>query len=132
MVTREDVISRLSQLGYTATEADYDALDFELNKIVNYTLNYCNIPTITDIPNILDPRTVDRVCSEFLFYKKNSGELENFNYDATIKSIKEGDTTLTYALGQEGDTPESRFDSMVKQLERGYDKWCTHYRRLRW
>ena len=49
-----------------------------------------------------------------------------------IKSIKEGDTTLTYAVGQGEDTPENRFDSFVKQLERGYDKWITPHRRLRW
>ena len=129
MVTREQVIDRLGQLGYTATEADNDAIDFELTKILNYTKNYCNI---TEIPEILDLRIIDRVVGEFLFYKKNSGSLEGFNYDLVIKSIKEGDTTLTYAVGQGEDTPENRFDSFIKKLERGYDKWITPYRRLRW
>jgi hypothetical protein len=72
------------------------------------------------------------VCGEFLYYKKNSGELEGFNYDAVIKQIKEGDTSITYAVGQGEDTPENRFDAFVKQLERGYDKWITPHRRLRW
>lgn len=129
MVLREDIIKRLKQLGYTATEEDNDTIDFELNKIQNYVLNFCNI---TVIPEILDPRIVDRVCGEFLFYKKNSGSLENFNYDAVIKSIKEGDTTITYAVGQGEDTPENRFDTFVKSLERGFDKLCTPWRRLRW
>ena len=129
MVTREQVIDRLGQLGYTATEADNNAIDFELTKILNYTKNYCNI---TEIPEILDPRIIDRVVSEFLFYKKNSGSLEGFNYDLVIKSIKEGDTTLTYAVGQGEDTPENRFDAFIKKLERGYDKWITPHRRLRW
>lgn len=129
MITREQVIDRLGQLGYTATEADNNAIDFELTKILNYTKNYCNI---TEIPEILDPRIIDRVVSEFLFYKKNSGSLEGFNYDLVIKSIKEGDTTLTYAVGQGEDTPENRFDAFIKKLERGYDKWITPHRRLRW
>lgn len=129
MVVRTDVIERLKQLGYTPTDADNDGIDFELNKILNYVMNYCNITTI---PNILDPRITDRVCSEFLFYKKNSGSLDGFNYDAVIKSIKEGDTTVTYAVGQGEDTPENRFDSFVKSLERGFDKWITPHRRLRW
>ena len=129
MVVRTDVIERLKQLGYTPTEADNDGIDFELNKILNYVMNYCNITTI---PEILDPRITDRVCSEFLFYKKNSGSLDGFNYDAVIKSIKEGDTTITYAVGQGEDTPENRFDSFVKSLERGFDKWCTPHRRIRW
>ena len=129
MVTRENIIDRLSQLGYVATEADYDAIDFELNELINYTLNYCNI---TEVPEIVEPRLINRVCSYFLYYKKNSGSLEGFNYDAVIKSIKEGDTTLTYAVGQGEDTPENRFDAFVKKLELGYDKWITPHRRLRW
>lgn len=129
MVSIEQVIARLGMLGYDATPEDYSGIEFELNKILNYVMNYCNI---TKIPEILDPRITDRVCSEFLYYKKNSGTLEGFNYDAAIKSIKEGDTTLTYAVGQGEDTPENRFDAMVKQLERGFDKWITPHRRLRW
>jgi hypothetical protein len=129
MVEREQVIARLNQLGYTADEDDFEQIDFELTKFINYTLNYCNIASI---PEIVEPRLIDRVCSEFLSYKKNSGSLEGFNYDAVIKSIKEGDTTIHYAVGQGEDTPENRFDSFVKHLERGFDKWITPHRRLRW
>ena len=129
MVTRERVVQRLKMLGYTATADDNDQVDFELNKTLNYVKNYCNIDTI---PEILDYRITDRVCADFLYYKKNSGSIEGFNYDAVIKQIKEGDTTINYAVGQGEDTPENRFDSFVKQLERGFDKWITPHRRLRW
>lgn len=129
MVTRENVIDRLAQLGYVVTDDDYRQIDFELEKIINYTLNYCNVQSI---PEIINPRLIDRVCGDFLYYKKNSGSLEGFNYDAVIKQIKEGDTSITYAVGQGEDTPENRFDSFVKHLERGYDKWITPHRRLRW
>ena len=129
MVTREIVIERLAQLGYTATAEDYNQITYELNKIINYTLNYCNIK---EVPEIVEYRLIDRVCSEFLYFKKNSGSLEGFNYEAVIKQIKEGDTSITYAVGQGEDTPENRFDAFVKQLERAYDKWITPHRRLRW
>ena len=129
MVTRNNIIDRLIQLGYSPTENDYDQIDFELQKIINYVINNF---THDDVPEILDNRIIDRVCSDFLYYKKNSGSLEGFNYDAVIKSIKEGDTTITYAVGQGEDTPENRFDQFVKQLERGFDKWCTPHRRLQW
>lgn len=129
MVTREQVVERLKQLGYTAVESDNDQIYFEMIKILNYVKNYCNI---TDIPEILDYRIIDRICGDFLYYKKNSGSLEGFNYDAVIKSVKEGDTTITYAVGQGEDTPENRFDSFVKQLERGFDKWIAPHRSLRW
>lgn len=129
MVVKEDVIKRLGQLGYTANDNDSDMIDFELEKTINYILNYCNITTI---PDILDLRIIDQVCSSFLYNKKNSGSLEGFDYDLVIKSIKEGDTTITYAVGQGEDTPENRFDAFVKSLERGFDKWITPHRRLRW
>ena len=129
MVTRENIVERLKQLGHIPSESDYEQIDFELNKILNYVKIYCNI---TEIPEILDPRIIDRVCADYLFYKKNSGQLDGFNYDVAIRSIKEGDTQVQYAVGANEDTPESRFDSFVKQLERGFDKWCTRYRRLKW
>lgn len=130
MVDRNAIINRLTQLGYVVTEGDYEQIDFELTKILNYVIN--NFTRTIDIPEILDPRIIDRVCSEFLYYKKNSGSLEGFNYDAVIKQIKEGDTTIQYAVGQGEDTPENRFDAFVKSLERGFDKWCTPHRRLIW
>lgn len=128
-ITVEDVYDRLVQLGYVASEDDDECISFELTKVLNYVKNYCNI---TEIPSILNLRIIDRVCADFLYYKKNSGSLEGFNYDAVIKQIKEGDTTISYAVGQGEDTPENRFDSFVRQLERGFDKWITPYRRLRW
>lgn len=129
MVTSEMVIERLKQFGYEVKYSEADRIEFELNTIINYVQNYCNI---TDIPTILDNRIIDRVCSAYLFNQKNSGQLEGFNYEVAIKELKEGDTTVKYANGQGEDTAENRFDSMVKQLERGFDKWLTPHRRLRW
>lgn len=129
MVSESMVIERLAQLGYPVTDEDNEQIKFELTKTLNYVKNYCNI---TEIPEILDPRIIDRVCAYFLYYKKNSGTLEGFNYEAVIKSIKEGDTQIQYAVGQGEDTPENRFDAFVKTLERGFDKWLTPHRRLRW
>lgn len=128
-ITITTVSARLSQLGYTVTDDDTPQLKFELEKIFNYVLNYCNISTI---PSILNHRIVDRIAGEFLFYKKNSGTLEGFDYDAVIKEIKEGDTSLKYATGTDGDTPESRFDKFLNKMERGFDKWICPHRRLRW
>lgn len=129
MVGKDDVIQRLESLGYIYNPADEDQIEFEMNKVLDYVMNYCNITTI---PDILDKRIIDRICGYFLYYKKNSGSLDGFNYDTVIKSIKEGDTTLTYAVGQGEDTPENRFDSFVRSLERGFDKCLTPHRRLRW
>lgn len=132
MVNRDSVIERLEQLGHKVTENDYDQIEFELTKTLNYVRNYCHLADTTVIPDILTPRIIDRICGDFLYYKKNSGSLDGFNYEAVIKSIKEGDTTITYAVGQGEDTPENRFDAFVKSLDRGFDKWLVPHRRLQW
>ena len=136
MVTRESIINRLKHFGYPATQVDWEQIDFDLQKWINYTLNYCNI---TEVPEIVEPKLIDRVCAEFLYNKKNSGTMTNdedgnvsVNYDAVIKSIKEGDTQITYAVGTDEATGEDRYNSFIKSLERGYDKWITPHRRLRW
>lgn len=129
MVTTDQIIERLKHLGYSYTPNDDGAIEFELNKTINYVINNF---TRRDVPDILDPRIIDYVCSQFLYFKKNSGSLDGFNYDAVIKQIKEGDTTIQYAVGQGEDTPENRFDTFVKSLERGFDKWCAPHRRLQW
>ena len=129
MVNQEMIVERLRQLGYVATSEDDSQIEFELEKIIRQAKNYCHID---EVPEILDYRIVDRVCGEFLYYKKNAGQLNDFDYDAVIKSIREGDTTVTYAVGQGEDTPENRFDAFVKKLELGFNKELTRYRRLIW
>lgn len=129
MVTREDIIERLGQLGYTAVEADYAQIDFELKQVCDYVLNYCNI---SEIPEIIDYRLIDRVCAKFLFNKKNSGTLTGFNYEVAIRKIKEGDTTVDYATGSSDVSVESRFDKLVNALERGFDKWLVPFRKIHW
>ena len=129
MITTEQVIDRLSQFGYHIKMDDIGMIEYETTTIQNYVYNYCNI---TSIPQILEPRIIDRICASFLYNLKNTGRLEGFDYEPVVKQIKEGDTTIQYANGQGEDTPENRFDAFVKQLERGFDKWITPYRRLRW
>lgn len=125
----KSVSDRLGQLGYTVLDEDIPQIKFEVDKITNYALNFCRL---TELPDIVKVRLIDRACADFLYYKKNSGSLNGFNYDLLIRQIKEGDTSIQYAVGQGEDTPENRFDAFVKQLERGTDKWLTRFRRLEW
>lgn len=131
-VTLDDCIARLKQFGYEVSEDDKPTVQFELDKLVAYTVNYCNLASVAQLPDVLTPRVIDRVCSEFLFYKKNTGQLTDFDYSLAAKSIEQGDTKVTFAVGQEGYTDESRFDKAVDYMQRGYDKWICKYRVMRW
>lgn len=130
-ITVVDVVNRLRMFGYTV-ENDTTKLEFETELIINYVLNQCNISSVEFIPDVLKPRIVDRICAEYLYKQKNSGKLENFNYDSVIKTIKEGDTQIQFGTENEGDTPESRFDKFVDYMTKGFDKWISPHRRLRW
>lgn len=132
MVTYLNVTQRLAMLGYEPTEADRSMIEFEIELIINYVVNYCNFDSSDDIPEILDNRIIDRICSEFLMKKKNSGLLEGFNYEGVIKTIREGDTQIQYGTENDGETPESRFDKLVDYLQRGFDKWISNHRRIKW
>lgn len=132
MVTVNDVTNRLSQLGYEVQPSELSYVQFELDLILDYVVNYCNFPSVNDIPEILDRRIIDRVCSEYLYKKKNSGQLEGFDYSNLVKTIKEGDTQIQFGTSSDGETPESRFDNLVDYLQRGFDKWISLHRRLRW
>ena len=132
MVTLDKVVSRLTQFGFTVTQEDRDAIEFELNLILDYVVNYCNFSDESIIPEILDNRIIDRVCSEYLLKQKNSGNLDGFNYDAFIKTIKEGDTQIQFGNESDGDTPETRFDKMVDYMQRGFDKWISLHRKIKW
>lgn len=126
-----EVAQRLAMFGHTVGD-DTSKLKFDMDLIINYVLNQCNISSVEFIPDVLKPRIIDRICSEYLYKQKNAGNLEGFNYDSVIKTIKEGDTQIQFATENEGDTPENRFDKFVDYMTKGFDKWISPHRRLRW
>lgn len=132
-VSLEDCIARLETLGYSFVYGtDEGDLQFEIDKILDYAVNLCNLTDANQLPDVLTKRTIDRICMEFLFFKKNTGQLVNFDYDYCLKSIEQGDTKVTYAVGQDGETDASRFNKTLDYMSKGYDKWICKYRVIRW
>ena len=127
----ETVTARLQSLGYTVSEGDMFSLTFCMSKVEEHIKNFCNI---TAVPEGLEYAAVDMVCGEFLAAKKayDPDSLTGFDFDAALKSIQEGDTNVTYALGEGSSTSESRFDALVTGLIHGYEADLIAYRRLRW
>jgi len=52
--------------------------------------------------------------------------------DAAVKSIQEGDTNITFALGEGSSTPEQRLNSLIDYLINGRIGEIYRYRRLVW
>ncbi len=68
----------------------------------------------------------------YLQYKKACGQLTEFDLDAAVKSIQEGDTNITFAIGGGSQTPEQRLDALIASLCSERLEEVIRYRRLEW
>ncbi|HBE9592595.1 TPA: hypothetical protein KOS76_001301 [Clostridioides difficile] len=127
----DDIEKRLESFGYILKDGDKWLIGFVREKIENIIKLDCNIKTM---PIELKEIEVDMIVGEFLFTKKNMGQLdiESINFEAVEKSISEGDTKVDFAIGSGSQTPEQRFDTLVNYLlTYGKNKILT-FRCLRW
>lgn len=126
---REQVIAMLTALGVTGA-ADDPLLDIALN---NVQWRIKNLSNLSEIPEGLESLAVSMAVGEYLNMKKCSGQLEGFDLDAAaVKSIQEGDTNITFALGEGSSTPEQRLNSLIDYLINGRIGEIYRYRRLVW
>lgn len=126
---REKVVVMLTALG-VAGAADDPLLDIALN---NVQWRIKNLSNLSEIPEGLESLAVSMAVGEYLNMKKCSGQLEGFDLDAAaVKSIQEGDTNITFALGEGSLTPEQRLNSLIDYLINGRIGEIYRYRRLVW
>lgn len=122
------VIERLSSFGYVAIESDNLLLGFIIEKVTNHIKNQCNTEII---PKGLFQVAVDMVVGEFLLGKKSIGVLPGFDLEVAVKSIQEGDTNITFAIGQGSSTPEQRLDRLINYLMHNEVDFVS-YRTIKW
>lgn len=126
---RDKAVAMLTALG-VAGAADDPLLDIALN---NVQWRIKNLSNLSEIPEGLESLAVSMAVGEYLNMKKCSGQLEGFDLDAAaMKSIQEGDTNITFALGEGSSTPEQRLNSLIDYLINGRIDEIYRYRRLVW
>lgn len=126
MLIKSMVLERLISLGCNGG-SDLLAIDFCIQKVENHIKSYCNIAYI---PDELIEIVVDRVCGEFLFSKKQIGQLDNtFNFEAAVKSVQAGDTNVSFDTTQ---SPENRFDALLNYLQSRGEGDLICYRKIKW
>lgn len=123
-----DVLKRLESLGYNIKDTDAWIISFSVQRVENTIKNSCNTPTI---PDGLKQIAIDMICGEFLFVKKQSGQLEGFNLEMAIKQIQTGDTSTTFAV-EASSSPEQRLDSLISYLINYGKGDFISYRKIRW
>jgi len=129
---RDDVIKRLTSLGYTFNEAkDGWVIGFVIDKVTNLIKNECNI---SEIPDGLYQIAVDMVCGEFLKAKKASGDLGGFAAElnsAALQKESQGDTSFSWAVDKT-QSAEERLDSLIAHLLNYGKPQLLRFRRLIW
>lgn len=134
MVIYDDVVYRLSQLGYTVPAGDTP------DTAVNYAINRAaekikaNINR-TEIPEGLYYTYVDMAAGLFLKDKKDTGQLtgDAFDFTAPAKKITEGDVSVEFAGADDGNsTPEARFDKLINSLINPPAYLFARFRRFVW
>ena len=102
------VIARLTMFGVTLEETDTPMIEYGIEFIGLKIKNFCNIE---EIPEELDYEWANAVCADFLRMKLSTGSLENVS--GIVKSITEGDTTISYS---ESGTPESQLLECISRM----------------
>jgi hypothetical protein len=122
------VLQKLISLGYVPKETDAWVLCFAMQSVENSIKNSCNV---TSLPEGLFNVAVDKVCGEFLFNMKQSGQLhiDDLDFSGAITSISEGDTSVSFDTGS---TDEEKFNQILNFLMHSRDGELTCYRRLKW
>lgn len=122
------VLQRLISLGYKFEENDDWILCFAMQTVENHIKTSCNV---TSIPGELLNVAIDRVCGEFLFAKKQTGQLviEGLDLTGAIASISEGDTSVSFVTGA---TEDDRFNLLVNHLMTKGEGDFVCFRKLKW
>lgn len=125
---REDVVNMLTALGVTGADAD-PLLDILLKNVQQRILNKTNQSVI---PEELAGVAVYMAVGEYLNMKKAIGQLTGFDLDAAIKQLQEGDTNITFAVGEGSLTPEQRLNSLIDYLINGRSDELYRFRKMVW
>lgn len=125
----EEITERLASFNYTVTESDSWMLTFLIQKVENHIKNITNLSIV---PEGLSNIFIDMVIGEFLLNKKSTGNLAELNLETAVKQIQEGDTSITYAIGDGDLTPEKRLDNLIKHLLIRGERELLSYRCVKW
>ena len=124
IAVKDDVIRRLESFGYTVEPGDAWVLEFLIDKVTNYIKSACNTGSV---PDGLRQIAVDMVCGELLRMKKGTGGLSGFDVEDAISSIREGDTTWSFATNK-----TITLDGLIDLLANPDPAIFAAFRRLVW
>lgn len=137
-----EVIERLQQFGYRPSQADGSVIFVLRNKTIDEIKNICNIDKVPyEVEDLFDNefetlkyKVVDKICAELLLMKLNTGVLNLDDIDISkidLKSVTEGDTSVTYATDG-GQSREQTLRDYLTKLSTLDKEELYKYRKMEW
>ena len=123
-----DIFNELVTLGAVPDEDDVWLITFCIQKVENHILNQTNQSAV---PEGLLQVAVDMVCGHFIQTKYSSGKLclSDLRFEEAVKTVTEGDTTVTFETGESDDI---KLQKLIKYLLEGKGSDLLCYRKMRW
>ncbi|MCI9092724.1 MAG: hypothetical protein HFF36_02900 [Coprobacillus sp.] len=122
-----NVVKRLESLKY---EVDNEKDEFLINYITKMVeQDIKNKINKDEVPEGLHYVWVERVCGEFLKGMRGSNMLTDEQIEATVTSIKEGDTQVSF---DKDSSPQAIFNVLVSRLINYGNDDFAKYRRFVW
>lgn len=122
----EKIKLRLKSLGYEVTEGDEFALEFVMGKTEERIKHFCNID---EVPDCLEYPFIELCVSDFMISKLSMGKLGTMELEQVVKTIEDGDTTVSFQSGMDANT---RFVTYFDNLMRDQKDSLLRHRKLVW
>lgn len=128
-MTREDFINKVIELidpfGVNLSADDF-YLVFAIESTIQDVLNFCNLK---EIPKELEHVVIRRVLTKILDFKLQTSGADSINIEKGIRSITEGDVSISYDTSLDRGVLLSKF--IKEGLNYGMDNLCS-FRDFRW
>ena len=123
----DETLTLLTAFGLDVTEEDA----FLILICESVTERICNLTNRQEVPNGLTYLAAEMAAGEYLYRLYKAGLLSGFDFDAAVSSIKEGDTSVSFAVSEDT-TDEGKLAALITYLREGRQAELYHYRRLVW
>lgn len=128
-MTREDFINKVIELidpfGINLSADDF-YLAFTIESTIQDILNFCNLK---EIPKELEHVIIRRVLAKILDFKLQTSGADSINIEKGIRSITEGDVSISYDISLDRGVLLSKF--IKEGLNYGMDNLYS-FRDFRW
>ena len=117
---------RLGELGIVPPEQDVALLTTMLQGAKRYLQARIGQDALPEDATAI---ATDIAAGEYLLWRQGKGDLDGFEAEHAIRQMSQGDTSITYAVANEGENPT---EVLIQRLLNPPEAVIHRWRRIRW